>query len=203
MMMRTLSRLAIGFGLLASVTLVAAADQNYTVVLKDGSFVKAAERPMIEGDIALIRLSNGLLAHMETDRIDWKRSDDVSRRLEVLFGNKEKELKQAPTPVKQVSGTITMTGDDSARPAAAESRPAPPKGPDALTGEIQAQIENVDRILEELRYKKLQLEREVVDKKYNLDVVKSIRAEISETENKMRLAQQQRARLLRDLRPTP
>lgn len=47
---------------------------EYRVVLKDGSWLTAAEKPEAQDDEAFVRLPNGMLAVEELDLIDWGRT---------------------------------------------------------------------------------------------------------------------------------
>lgn len=47
---------------------------EYRVVLKDGSWLTASEKPEARDDEARMRLPNGLLAIEEMERIDWQRT---------------------------------------------------------------------------------------------------------------------------------
>ena len=47
---------------------------EYRVVLKDGSWLTAAEKPETREDVARLRLPNGLLAVEDTDLIDWHKT---------------------------------------------------------------------------------------------------------------------------------
>jgi len=210
-MKRMSSPLIAAIGLLTLIAVATPAHAVYTVILKDGSFVRAADKPVVEGGFAVIRLPNGLLAQIDARRINWKRSDELSRQAEVLFRPEKPKSNDLLQPKVEIEGTITMTGPDASQhpldeeggEAPARAPAAPTGGPDALSRETQEQIENVDSIIENLRYQKQQLQREVEQKKYNLDVVKSIREQITEIDNKLRLAQQERERMVRDLQRRP
>ena len=65
---------------LAAPVLAMTGDEYY-VVLRDGAWVRAAEKPSVDGGIAQIRLPGGLMAQLEAERIDWRRSDARSRQM--------------------------------------------------------------------------------------------------------------------------
>ena len=204
-MTRVLSRLVTLLSLLALVTVAHAVEPTkYMVILVDGSFIQASERPVVEGEIAWIRLPNGLRAHMDPARIDWTRSDRLSSTAQDLFEQTAKNkmvTEQLPQPVKPVQGTITMTSGDEAVSTKVPQAPVPPTPVvDPLSRDIQRQVEDIDRMIENKRYEKKQLEREVEQKKYNLDIVKELRQQIADIEAKIRFAQQQRQQLMKDLR---
>jgi len=53
-----------GLMLLGASATPAGADEGYVLVLKDGSFVQAAEKPTVEAGLAQVRLPSGLLAQI-------------------------------------------------------------------------------------------------------------------------------------------
>jgi len=59
---------------LVSIGLAAGADEAYRVILRDGSYIDAVEKPVVEGGTAKVRLLGGLFAAIPEGRIDWRRS---------------------------------------------------------------------------------------------------------------------------------
>lgn len=148
--------------LLAASGAAAAAAEGYVLVLTDGSFVQATEKPTVDGGLAQVRLPGGLLARIPADRIDWKRSDERSRP-RPLFEMTGAAAVDLPPARHEVPGTLTLIGTPSkAAPAekaaagpAAPPQPAPPADPRA---DLHARAQALGDEIEALGKQKLELE---------------------------------------------
>ena len=111
----TMRKALLGVGLLLillSVTNVAA--ESYRVILKNGSWVQAREKPEAEGSNTRIRLFGGGVAVVPDSSIDW----GATERWNEPKKNEEKAktaVAASHTPVVAPTGTITLIGEHGSR----------------------------------------------------------------------------------------
>ena len=135
---------------LLCVTEVAA--KSYRVIMKNGSWVQAQDKPEADGGNARIRLSGGGLAVVPHASIDWEATESWNRA-------REKDKSEAvanvpPAAVGASSGTITMVGDNGA--ASVEEGTAP-------EGEVADTAQPPPGNLGEKRQRYVSLEAELIN----------------------------------------
>jgi hypothetical protein len=152
--------------LLALGSLPAAAD--YRVILKDGSWLRAYEKPEVVDGKARIRLLAGQYTELPEGRIDWRASDAWNRQPAPPAAAPKPDV--LPAPAKPVPRSIRIVGEPPAAPAPAASpaaasppaaAPPPPEAPDEpnLAAQNRRRIRELDQEIETLRQKKADLER--------------------------------------------
>ena len=187
--------------LLSSAAVAASHEESgYTVVLLDGSFVKAAQKPVVEDGVASVRLPNGLLARIAEDRIDWDRSDQVSYFV--------------PAPPAKMAGPAEPRPEVTIEGPPGEPTPIPtpvmrrvPEGGSLLR--VEERLYELDDQIERLRYEMVDLDRRLyVDDgpaagngpgRWSLNVQWELRDQIWDAEKMVRLLERERKLLLRDL----
>lgn len=178
---------------------VAATTDVYYVVLKDGSWVRAAEKPVVEEGVAQVRLPGGLLAQLDAAAIDWQRSDDRSRQRDILFAA-EPERRRLPEPRKQIEGTLTIVNPevedaprviDTTTPAAE----APPIDP---SSSVRNRIRALDTSLAELQGRRRELERQA-SQAIVLDEATALRQQVAQIDQEIQRVRDERERLLRQM----
>lgn len=154
-------------GLLLVVLFVTnAAAEGYRVILKNGSYVQAREKPVAEGGNARILLFRGGVAVVPANSIDWEATERWHKKADAAEPVAE-GAKPAPKTVP--SGTITMVGDaphggsqdsGSQAPAPDPARPAPVAGSDPGSDSRKRQrYQELELQVERLRAQKAELER--------------------------------------------
>ena len=146
----------------------ARAADGYRVILRDGSYIQALEKPVVEGGVAKVRLNGGLFAAVPESRIDWRRSDAASA--EDRFAGSPASASPVPAHAKRPvgSGVFTLIGEPAvpagggsaapdAAPAAAASAAAAPDP----SAEIRERIGALNDELDELQRAKLDLEDQI------------------------------------------
>jgi hypothetical protein len=189
---RRIVYLGLCFAAIGSVTRAA---DGYRVILRDGSYIQALEKPVVEGGIAKVRLGGGLFAAVPEGRIDWRRSDAASA--EDRMGGASATASPAPHRAARpvASGVFTLIGGPQAAPAAGGT--ASPEGAPAAAApdpgaDTRARISALNDELDELQRAKLDLEdrirktiklEEIPDLRHQADQIdadiKSKRGEIS------------------------
>ena len=144
----------------------ARAADAYRVILRDGSYIRALEKPVVEGGMAKVRLSGGLLASIPESRIDWRRSDAASAEDRFIA----QHASDAPAKVRAArpvsSGVYTLIGEPtaaatdgaSAEPGAAPGAAPPPAAAPDPRAEIHQRISSLNDELDGLQRQKLDLE---------------------------------------------
>ena len=187
--------------LLASTAMTAPPEGGYTVALRDGSFVKAAEKPVVEDGVASIRLPNGLLARVAEERIDWDRSDQLT----YLVAEPAVESKWPVGKPRELT-VEGPPGDPTPIPT-----PVMVRVPEIDRGlRIEERIYRIDDRIEQLRYDIADLGRRLyVDDgpaagngpgRWSLDVEWALRDEMRDVEKEIRRLRRERTLFLRKLR---
>ena len=182
----------LGVGLLLiflSVTSVAA--ESYRVILKNGSWVQAREKPEAGGSNTRIRLSGGGVAVIPGDSIDWGATERWNKT-----ANEEKaktDVAASRTPVGAPSGTITMVGDShqgdpqegDARPSGdvsdAGRQPAGNEPASNSLGQKRQRYQQFEQELGRLRTQKEELERQA-HSRVDLDEARGLRNQAADLE---------------------
>jgi hypothetical protein len=191
-----------------SLAAMAAAPQaSYYVVLRDGSWVRAAEKPTVEEGMAHIRLRSGLLALVEAERIDWRRSDERSRQIADLLAPAPPPQPEQPVllPRESVPGEITIINPPGHAPAAetpAAPAAAPPAAPEptatSQAASLRGRINTLDAGIAELQERQRDLEQRAHES-YNLDDAAKLRQQAQQIEGQIQQLRSEKERLLRQL----
>lgn len=83
---------------------------EYRVILRDGSWLRAESKPVVQEGRVLIRLLDGLLTAVPEGRIDWQASERWNRQ---RLGAVAQPGSSMPTPANPVPTTIRMVRDSS------------------------------------------------------------------------------------------
>jgi hypothetical protein len=135
---------------------------EYRVILKNGSWLRAHKKPVVENGKAKIRLLDGQYAALPEAQIDWKASEAWNRAREARATAPVGKL---PEPVKPVPSSIQMVGEPRPAPAA---RPEPsvrelsvpePPDPSQMAARNRQRIRQLDAEIEGLRQQKADLDR--------------------------------------------
>ena len=196
-MRRTLLTLA-----LAGVVLIAtpASSETYYVVLEDGSWVRAAEKPVVENGVAQVRLPGGLLARLDSADINWERSDDRSSQADVLFAVEPGTETPMPQPLRQIDGTVTMVGTPASAEEISEgggAAAAPAPTPDAARS-IRERVSTLDSALGQFQAEKRDLEAKA-HTSVSLDDAAKLREQVAQMDQQIQRIRSERERLLREL----
>ena len=170
----------------------AAGFRGYVVVMKDGSWVRASEKPIVEAGDAQIRLKNGLLAVVPESQVDWPQSDRRSRELETLFAVKHNLNPSAlPSRPTGIPGALTVGppsegGDVAVAPAAAPADP---------NAGIRTRLAAINMEINNLQGKKANL-LDQMSREWNLDKKGKIRDRISGLDERIQTLRREQSRLL-------
>lgn len=187
-------------------TLVAA---EYRVILRDGSWLRAQSKPVVEDGKARIRLMAGLLTVVPESQVDWAASESYNRKRPAAS---TKPAGTLPQPVKPLpTTTIQMVSDPEAVAAAAPAAPpgtesaaeAPPPPvpspePQRNDSQLRAQIRQMDQEIEALRQQKADLD-ERAHSAIHLDDAAKLRAQAQEVQNKIQAARAKQSGLILQL----
>ncbi len=191
----TMRKALLGVGLLLillSVTSVTA--ESYRVILKNGSWVQAREKPEAGGGNTRIRLSGGGVAVIPGDSIDWGATERWNKT-----ANEEKaktDVAASRTPVGAPGGTITMVGDPhqgdpqegDAQPSGDASdagrQPAGNEPASNSLGQKRQRYQQLEQELGRLRTQKGDLERQAHSSIY-LDEARGLRNQAADLETRI------------------
>ena len=169
------------------VTEVAA--EGYRVIMKDGSWVQARDKPEADGANARIRLSGGGLAVVTHASIDWEATESWNRAKEE---DKSEAVADVPfAAVGSPSGTITMVRDKNNGAASVEEGAAPEgevadtaQPPPGNLGEKRQRYVTLEAELISLRRQKAELEGRASNVVY-LDEASDLRRRAAELQNRI------------------
>jgi len=181
----------------AAIGTAAHAADRYRLILRDGSYISALEKPVVEGGMAQVRLPGGLLAVVPETQIDWRRSDAASADDQLVASRPSAAAAPARPARPAASGVFTLIGAPPAPAAEGSAAPAAPAAasaaaaPDpraearerisALNAELDALQQSKNDIEDRIR-KTIQLEEipELRRQSDQIDAdIKSKRAQIS------------------------
>lgn len=112
------------------IALVALATSSYTVVLTDGSALRALSRPQVTESLAVATLDDGTLVSLPASRIDWDATEVANRPRLPPTEPPTPPAKSVLAPRRAVVSNETITGFNVAAPARGVP---PPSGDAALT----------------------------------------------------------------------
>jgi hypothetical protein len=185
----------VGVGLLLVLLCVTdVAADSYRVILKNGSWVQAREKPAPDGSNMRIRLLGGGVAVVPEGSIDW---DATQRRNKPGDAPAAKPTAEDARATAQApSGTITMVGDPkkgdsqaaAAQPSgdapAAANPPAASEAPASLLGQKRQRYQQLELQLSRLRTQKGELERRA-HSSVNLDSARDLRSQAADLETRI------------------
>ena len=184
----------LGVGLLLillSVTSVAA--ESYRVILKNGSWVQAREKPEAGGSNTRIRLLGGGVAVIPGDSIDWGATERWNKP-----ANEQKaktDIAASHTPVGAPTGTVTMVGDghqgdpqegeeQQSSDASDAEQPAGDEPASNSLGQKRQRYQQLEQELGRLRTQKGELERRA-HSSVNLDEARGLRNQATNLETRI------------------
>ncbi|MGD8376496.1 MAG: hypothetical protein PVF68_10185 [Acidobacteriota bacterium] len=180
---------------------VAAGQDTYYVVLRDGAWVRAAAKPSVEDGVARIRLTNGLLAEIEASRIDWQASESRSQQMRAAVLFKPVATQKPQSLVRgDIPGTLTIVNRPSEAPAPAPSTrttPAPEMAEDP-SASVRGRISTLDQGIAELQERQRDLRNQAAGS-YNLDEAEKLRAQADRMEKQIQTLREEKERLLKQL----
>ena len=174
-------------------------DEPYYVVLRDGAWVRAAEKPSVEEGMAHVRLPSGLVALLAAERIDWRRSDARSRQMRAAYLSDVP--RQAPVPREELPGVLTIVnapGRGPARPAPAVKAPPSAPMPTDAAASLRGRINTLDAGISELQTRKRDLLQRA-HASYSLDEAAKLRKQAEQLDGRIGRLREEKERLLRQL----
>jgi len=153
----------------AAIGTAALAAEGYRLILRDGSFISALEKPVVERGVAKVLLPGGLFAAVPEGKIDWRRSDASSTDTSFVASRAPSPAASPRAARPAAPGVFTLIGEpplpaaggaapSGAAPAAAAGHAAPAPDPRA---EVRERIVALNAELDALQQTKNALEDQI------------------------------------------
>jgi hypothetical protein len=186
----------------------ALATDGYRVILRDGSYIQALEKPVVENGIAKVRIGGGLFTAIPEGRIDWRRSDAASNE-DLFTGSHASAAPARPQATRAVgSGVFTLIGEPAPASAPAEGGGAAPAAAPAAAApdpgaEIRERIAALNDELDELQQAKLDVEDQI-RKTIKLEEIPDLRRRVDQLDAEIKSKRGEISGLiLRETAPRP